>query len=77
MLTFVHPNNCNCYECTSPKYKITPNGTKIMVNNMKYHTFGEECNNCGEPKSEYKDLGRKGYYECWYCSKRAAGPLTK
>lgn len=41
---------------------------------MKYHTFGEPCEKCGEPKSEYRDLGRKGVYVCWYCTDRAAGP---
>lgn len=48
-------------------------GSQYIINNMEYHTFGEPCENCGEPKTEYKDLGRKGRYECWYCEKRAAG----
>lgn len=73
-MEFVHPNDCGCYECTSPEVRYS-NGRKTIKNNVKHHTFGEPCENCGKPKSEYKDLGRKGYYICWYCNKRAAGPI--
>ncbi len=67
---FVAPENCHCYECVGSK--IGEDGA--VQNNVKHHTFGEPCDKCGRPKSEYCDLGRKGYYVCWYCTERAAGP---
>jgi len=73
MMEFTHPDNCDCYECVGSRTRWK-NGQRVIINNMKYHTFGEPCENCGEPKSEYRDLGRKGYYVCWWCEKRAAGP---
>jgi hypothetical protein len=33
----------------------------------------EPCEDCGNPKSEYVDLGTKGVYRCWWCNHRAAG----
>lgn len=66
-MEFTHPNDCECYECVGPRY----NDGGTIVNNMKHHTFGETCDDCGEEKTEYRDLGRKGYYVCWYCEKRA------
>lgn len=72
-MEFTHPNDCDCYECVGPEYRYI-DGRKYVWNNMKYHTFGEPCENCEKPKSEYRDLGRKGYYTCWWCEKRAAGP---
>lgn len=74
---FTHPDDCTCYECVGPEYRYSDNGNRFIVNNMKHHTFGEDCEYCGEPKTEYKDLGRKGYYVCWYCTERAGGPLTQ
>ena len=64
---------CNCYECAGPEYRYDDNGNRYIVNNMKYHTFGEECSECGHEKTEYRDLGRKGYFVCWWCTKRAGG----
>lgn len=60
---------CDCYECIGPRY----NENGEIVNNLKHHTLGEPCEKCGNPKSEYRDLGRKGYYVCWYCTERASG----
>lgn len=72
-MVFTIKKPCTCYECVGPKYKYEDEGRKYIVNNLKYHTFGEECEKCGEPKSEYKDLGRKGYFVCWWCTERTAG----
>ena len=60
-------SDCNCYECVGPIYEYTDDGHEYIVNNMKHHTLGEPCEECGRPKSEYVDLGTKGYYECYYC----------
>jgi hypothetical protein len=72
-MEFVAPEDCQCYECvgSEDEYK---NGRLVTVNNMKHHTFGEPCETCGNPKSEYRDLGTKGTYVCWYCTKRTAKP---
>jgi len=69
-MEYTHPDNCDCYKCIGEK-KAYENGHVYTVNNMEHHTFGEACDNCGKPKSEYKDLGRKGRYTCWWCNKRA------
>jgi hypothetical protein len=71
---YVHPDDCDCYECVGPEYRFTESGHREIVNNMKYHTFGEPCSECGKPKTESRDLGRKGYYVCWWCTERAADP---
>lgn len=66
---------CSCYECIGSKILYTDDGHKYVYNNVKLHTLCEPCENCGRPKSEYLDLGRKGYFECWWCQDRAAGPF--
>lgn len=57
---------CNCYECAESK--LDENGS--VINNMKRHTFLESCQKCGRAKTEYRDLGTKGLYVCWWCEKR-------
>jgi len=71
-MDYVHPANCACYDCAGPETEWV-GGRRTAVNNVKHHTFGEPCDDCGRPKSEYRDLGRKGYYECWWCTRRAGG----
>lgn len=66
---------CSCYECVGSRFRYTDDGHRFVENNLKVHTLGEACETCGRPKSEYRDLGRKGYYECWWCNDRAAGPF--
>ena len=61
---------CDCYECVGPEYEYTDDGHKYLKNNLKRHTKLEPCEECGRPKTEYRDLGTKGYYVCWWCSKR-------
>lgn len=65
-------DTCDCYECVGSKTAYTEDGHRYVVNNLKKHTLLEPCEQCGKPKSEYRDLGRKGYYECWWCGDRAA-----
>ena len=65
--TDLSPEYCGCYECVGPEYRYTDDGHRILWNNLKAHTFGEPCAECGRPKSEYRDLGTKGYFECYYC----------
>ena len=67
------PNSCDCYECVGPEYAYTDNGHRYVFNNLLKHTELEPCGRCGRPKTEYRDLGRKGYYVCWWCELRAAG----
>lgn len=62
---------CDCYECVGSEMEYTESGHRYVANNLKYHTFLEPCESCGRPKTEYRDLGRKGYYICWWCEKRA------
>jgi len=62
---------CPCYKCAGPIYDYDSNGNRIIVNNV--HGRLQPCDTCGQPKTEYVDLGRKGYYECWWCTRRA-GP---
>lgn len=64
--------SCDCYECVGPRYA---DDGETILNNMKHHTLGEPCENCGRGKSEYLDLGRKGYYVCWWCNDRAGGDV--
>ena len=60
---------CDCYECVGPEYEWI-DGHKTLMNNLKRHTQFEPCEQCGRPKTEYRDLGTKGYYECWWCNDR-------
>lgn len=53
-------DGCDCYECSETEYM--EDGS--IRNNLKYHTYGEECRHCGEEKTVYKDLGTKGKYVC-------------
>lgn len=63
---------CECYKCVGPQYEWDQeSASKRLANNMEYHTFLEECRNCGRPKTEYKDLAHKGRYVCWWCRNRA------
>jgi len=64
---------CDCYECVGSNMRVSKNGHRYVHNNMKWHTLLEDCADCGRPKTEYRDLGRKGYYVCWWCNKRAGG----
>lgn len=57
-------DGCECYKCTEPEYMDKPRGDIIMKNNMEYHTYGEPCEHCGRPKTEYKDLGNEGRFVC-------------
>jgi hypothetical protein len=61
------PPSCNCYECTGSDIRYTDDGHKYVHNNLKLHTLGERCENCGRPKGKHRDLGRKGYYVCYVC----------
>ena len=61
---------CDCYECAGPEYAYDDVG-RYLKNNLKFHTWLEPCENCGHLKSEYHDLGTKGYYICWWCHERA------
>lgn len=75
MVLRYHEEPCTCYECIGPEYRY--DGTyKYIVNNMKFHTLHEPCQWCDRPKTEYRDLGRKGYYECWWCRHRAVGRVV-
>ena len=60
---------CDCYECIGPIYGYDEYG-RFLKNNLKKHTLLEPCSACGRPKTEYLDLGRKGYYTCWWCNER-------
>lgn len=68
----LHTEPCDCYECVGPEYHYSEDGHRSIVNNLKKHTQFEPCGECGRPKTEYLDLGRKGYYVCWWCRDRAA-----
>lgn len=65
---------CECYECAGSEY-IKQGGRHVVQNNLKWHTFLEPCTDCGKPKTEYLDLGHKGYYACWWCRERTADSL--
>lgn len=60
------PSECGCYKCEGAEYEVI-NGTEMITNNMEYHTYGQECSTCGTPRTEYRDLGRKGRYVCPEC----------
>jgi len=34
--------------------------------------FGAPCDQCGREVTEYRDLGTKGFYKCWWCTEREA-----
>ena len=63
---------CTCYECVGSEYGYTGEGHRYVKNNLKEHTQFEPCKDCGRRKTECRDLGRKGYYVCWWCNDRAA-----
>jgi hypothetical protein len=69
---YVHPDRCTCYKCVGTEFGWTDDGHRYVANNMEYHTFGQPCPTCGRPRSEYRDLGTKGRYVCWWCRDRAA-----
>lgn len=66
----IHVGSCDCYECVGQDIEYTENGHPRVMNNLKKHTQLEPCEDCGRPKTEYRDLGRKGYYVCWWCNER-------
>lgn len=68
-MTDLSPDDCGCYECAGPTYAYDDAGRRFIVNNLKAHTLGEPCETCGRPKSEYRDLGTKGDYECYWCDR--------
>lgn len=68
----VPQTSCDCYECVGSRFAYTDNGRKYVANNLKHHTLLEPCSDCGRPNTEYLDLGRKGYYVCWWCTERVA-----
>lgn len=58
---------CPCYKCSEEQIFVHDSGWKETVNNMEYHTYGEPCGECGEDRTQYLDLGRKGRYVCPEC----------
>jgi len=56
------PDECDCYECAETRYG--PDGS--VANNLKWHTLYQPCpvEGCDEYRTEYLDLGRKGYFTC-------------
>jgi hypothetical protein len=54
------PDECDCYECTSPEY--LPDGS--IKNNFKWHTLYQPCDYCDAFRTKTLDLGRKGYFVC-------------
>jgi len=62
----VSQEECPCYKCSGSEYREV-NGMKIVKNNMEFHTYGKPCRDCGEPRTDYLDLGRKGRYVCSEC----------
>lgn len=67
----VEPETCDCYKCAEPIYEWDEErGQKVIINNV--HGELQACEDCGRPKTEYRDLGRKGVYECWWCDVREA-----
>lgn len=56
-------DGCDCYKCEEERYM--DDGS--IKNNFEYHTYGEECPNCGAEKTKYRDLARKGRYVCPEC----------
>lgn len=66
------PADCPCYKCTTPVYEYGASGRPYVWNNL--HARLVPCPDCGRPRSEYRDHGTWGEYECWWCTMRAAGP---
>lgn len=66
----IHTGTCNCYECVGEEFMYDEDNRRYTKNNLKKHTQLEPCEDCGRPKTEYRDLGTKGYYECWWCNER-------
>ena len=64
----VEPEECTCYKCSEPVYYYDGH-TKRTFNNV--HGELTPCDDCGRLKSEWFDLGTKGYYKCWWCERRA------
>lgn len=64
-------SDCSCYVCSSPVYRYDENGHQYVYNNL--HGRLQPCEDCGRLKTEYVDLGTKGYYKCWWCTKRYDG----
>lgn len=62
----IDPPACTCYECVGSDIDRM-NGGVWVKNNMKHHTLGEPCDECGRPRGKYRNLGRKGYYVCYVC----------
>jgi len=62
----ISEEECPCYKCAGPEYGYQ-NGHKYILNNMEYHTYGEPCEECGTPRTKYRDLGHKGRYVCPEC----------
>lgn len=60
--------DCNCYRCTGAVYEYDDDGHRYVVNNL--HGELQPCEDCGRPKSEYRDYGRWGEYVCWWCKER-------
>jgi len=63
---YVDPEECDCWKCEAPRYKWI-DGHKTVMNNMEWHTYGQECDDCGAERTQYRDLGRKGRYVCPEC----------
>jgi len=60
----VSTEECPCYKCAETEYY----DTGMIVNNMEYHTYGQDCEECGTERTQYRDLGRKGRYVCPECN---------
>ena len=63
----VSEEECPCYKCSEQMLYVHENGFEEIANNMEYHTYGEECKECGGLRTEYRDLGRKGRFVCSDC----------
>lgn len=63
---------CDCYRCIGPIYRWDQEtARRTLVNNVHV----ERCDTCGHVKSEFVDNYTSGYYTCWWCNERAAGPF--
>lgn len=68
------PDRCDCYKCVGSEYEWTEEYGRVLMNDLEWHTLLAPCPDCGRPRTEYRDLGTKGRFVCWWCRKRAAGP---
>ena len=66
------PSPCDCYKCVGTQFGYYDDGHRYVKNNLLKHTLLEPCEECGRPKTEYRDLVRKGYYVCLWCNEREA-----